>query len=262
MGSNDVNDTGSSTARNVERVYQSPEIAQQRFRTLQALGIRPGEAVLDAGCGPGLLTAELARLAGDQGRVLAVDKNPDMLALARERCAGLPWVELRQASIERLEDPDASFDAVSCTQVLLYLNDVPAVLAEMHRAMRPGARLAIVETDWRGCVLSGDDPAITETMIRAWDDAVPSPNLPVRLPAMLCAAGFEAIRVEPIPILDTSLPSSGYSSDMIRWLSRNAVAQGAVDESRARAWLDDLHRQAERGEYFFCVNRFLFSAVK
>lgn len=252
----------SGDARRVERAYLSPEITHQRFCTLKALSVQPGDAVLDAGCGPGLLAAELARQAGDAGRVLAVDKSDGMLALARERCKGMPQVELRQSTIEELAADEASFDAVACTQLLLYISDAAGVLARMRDLLKPGGRIAIVETDWRGCVLNSDDADLTEALIRAWDEVVPSPNLPARLAPMLRAAGFVAVRVEAIPIVDTSLVPGGYSSDMIRWLRRNAVDRERVDAGRARAWLDDLERKAGQGEYFFCVNRFLFSAVR
>lgn len=257
MSTADVNE-----ARSVERNYLSPEIAHQRFRTLEAMGVRPGERVLDAGCGPGLLTRELARLAGEAGRVLAVDRSAGMLAVARERCAGMAQVEFRQSPVERLADTGETFDVVACTQVLLYIADVPPILAMMHSLLAPGGRIAVVETDWRSCVMSSDDPALTEVMIRAWDEAVPSPNLPARLAPMLRSAGFSAVRIEPVPVLNTSLAAGGYSPDMIALFSRKAVEQGRADELRAREWLADLHGKAERGEYFFCVNRFLFSAVK
>lgn len=249
-------------ARSIERTYRSPEITHQRLRTLEALNIQPGEAVLDAGCGPGLLTEELARLAGGEGRILAVDKSDDMLALARERLRDLPSVELEQASIERLGESNQSFDAVACTQVLLHIENVAGVIAEMHRLLKPGGRFVIIETDWRGCVLSSSDFGLTETMINAWDDAMPSPNLPVRLAPMLRSAGFGAVRVEPVPVLNTSLVPDGYSKDIIHWFTRKAVEQGRVTEVQAEAWLRDLYQKAARGEYFFCVNRFLFSAVK
>lgn len=249
-------------ARRLERAYGSPEIAHQRYRTLLALNMQPGEWFLDAGCGPGLLAQDAARLVGETGRVLAVDKSADMLALARGRCADLPWVELSHGSIEHFDEADERFDALACTQVLLYIEDVPAALAEMRRVLKPGGRLVLVETDWRSCVMSSDDFDLTETLIKAWDESTASPNLPVRLAPMLRSLGFTAVRVEPIPVLNTSLLQDGYSIDIIGWFARKAVRQGRVSESRAEAWLADLHERSRGGEYFFCVNRFLFSAVK
>lgn len=257
MSESDVND-----ARSVERAYRSPEIGHQRFQTLKALNIRPGERILDAGCGPGLLAEELARLTGSDGQVVAVDKSRNMLALAKERCRELPWVEFKEGSIERLDQADGSFDAAVITQVLLYVRDVPGVLKELHRVLATGGRLALVETDWRSCVLNSDDFELTETMIKAWNDGVPSPNLPVHLTSMLRSCGFKAIHVEPIPVLNTSLLPDGYSGDMMKWFARKAVEQGKASEGQARGWLDDLQQKARDGDYFFCVNRFLFTAIK
>lgn len=252
----------SSQARSIERAYQSPEITRQRLDTLNAVQPAAGERILDAGCGPGLLTLELGRLVGDRGNVVGVDKSRDMLALARERCKETPWIELKESSIEHMEEADRSFDAVACTQVLLYVEDVPGAVEELKRVLKPGGRLVIVETDWRSCVINSDDFDLTETMIRARDDAVPSPNLPMRLGPLLRSLGFTAVRVEVIPVLNTSLTPNAYSFDLIDWFADKAVAQGKVSAAQSRRWLRDLHRKAGRDEYFFCVNRFLFFAVK
>jgi len=249
-------------ARRVERAYLSPEIANQRFETLKALSMRAGERVLDAGCGPGLLTAALAEQVRESGAVLGVDKSPDMLALAAERCRAMPWVELEEADIRELEVDDAGFDAAACTQVLLYVEDVPGMLGAFHSMLRPGGRLAIVETDWRSCVVNSDDRSLTEVMIDAWDDAVASPNLPARLGPMLRAVGFHAVRVDPIPVLNTVLHDGAYSKDMLRAFVGKAVKKDRVTDARAKEWLADLEHKAKRGEYFFCVNRFLFTGVR
>ena len=49
---------------------------------------------------------------------------------------------------------------------------------------------------------------------------------------------------------------------MVRWISEKARTDGAISESEATAWLDDLRRLGEDDAYFFCVNRFLFTAVR
>lgn len=251
-----------SEARKLERAYSSPEIVHQRYRALLALNMRPGEWFLDAGCGPGLLSEAVARQVGSEGRVLAVDRSDEMLKLAAERCRELSWVELRKGKIQRFDEGDGLFDAVACTQVLLYVEDVAGALAEMHRVLKPGGRLVIVETDWRSCVLNSSDFVLTEAMIKAWDDAVASPNLPVKLAPLLRSQGFDAVSVEAIPVLNTSLLEDGYSIDIIGWFARKAVEQGVASEAQAQDWLQDLQEKSRRGEYFFCVNRFLFSAVK
>ena len=248
-------------ARRIDRAYLTPDIIRQRMRTLEALQLRAGEFVLDVGCGTGLLAHEMGALVGRAGRVAGVDLSSDMLALAEQRCAHMPQVDFAKAGAERLPEADARFDAAACVQVLLYVGDVAAALAEIHRVLKPGGRAVIIETDWRGTVVGSSDDALTRRVLAGWDAAVPSPNLPVRLIPLLRAEGFGAIRVEALPILDTSRAGT-ISEDMFGQLAEHAVEQGAVTADEAAAWLEDLARRDAEGAYFFCVNRFIFSAVK
>ncbi len=88
------------TARDTERSYLSAEIVRQRLRTLEVLALRAGEHVLDVGCGPGLLTHDMALQVGVDGRVVGVDTSEAMLKLARQRCSHLSHVELTQGEAE------------------------------------------------------------------------------------------------------------------------------------------------------------------
>ncbi len=249
-------------AREIERSYITLEVAQQRIRTIEGLALRSGEQVLDAGCGTGLLAQELAMAVGPDGCVVGIDNSLDMLELATKRCKGLPQVQLKQGSVEELPEKEESFDAVTCVQVLLYLSEVSKALAELHRVLKRGGRIAVLETDWRGVVLNNSDEVLSRRMLAAWDDAVPSPNLPVQLGLLLRAQGFTAIRVDAIPILNTSYTPGNFSVGALEWIARHAQEQGAVSAEEAAAWLVDLSRLGEEGTFFFCVNRFLFTGVK
>jgi SAM-dependent methyltransferase len=249
-------------AREAERSYLTPEIVRQRTRTLETLTLQSGEHVLDVGCGPGLLTREMALEVGPEGRVSGVDKSPAMLDLAKRRCAQLTHVHLKDGVAENLPEGDQSFHAVACIQVLLYVADVQRALGEMQRVLKPGGRIAIVETDWHGAVLNSSDQALTRRIMAAWDDEVPSPNLPVRLGPLMQKNGFEAIRVEAIPLLNTTYSPENFSAGTVEWIARTAREQGIVNEGEATGWLEDLRRRGSEEAYFFCVNRFLFSAVR
>jgi ubiquinone/menaquinone biosynthesis C-methylase UbiE len=136
----------------IERSYQTPEIVNQRLRTLAELALVSGESVLDAGCGTGLLLELEAFAVGCEGRAEGVDFSEDMLAHARARCGGLEQVNLQQGSVETLPFEDASFDALSCTQTLLYVKDMDRALKEFYRLLKPRGRIAIIETDWSGAI--------------------------------------------------------------------------------------------------------------
>ena len=245
-----------------ERAYLVPEIVRQRMRTLELLGPRVGECILDVGCGPGLLVHDLAAEVGPAGRVVGVDTSLPMLKLAGQRCAGLPQVEFAEGNAAALAADDAAFDAVACIQVLLYIKEFENVLAEIHRVLKPGGRVAIMETDWRGAVLNHPDPTLTHKMMAAWDQSVPSPNLPARLGPLLRQHGFTAVRIEAIPILTTAYLPESYSVGMMAQFAKLARDNGTVSKAESKEWLNELRRLGAEDAYFFCVNRFLFSAVK
>jgi SAM-dependent methyltransferase len=101
-------------------------------------GVRAGRRVLDVGCGPGALTAELVRRVGED-QVSAVDPSDTFVAAARARH---PGVDVQSASAERLPFPDASFDAVLAQLVVHFMTDPVAGLREMKRVASSGATVA------------------------------------------------------------------------------------------------------------------------
>ena len=108
--------------------------------------VRPGQRVLDVGCGPGSLTAELvSRLGADA--VTAVDPSEPFVAAARARN---PGAEVLQASAERLPFPDGSFDAALAQLVVHFMSDPVAGLGEMARVTRPGGVVAACVWDHAG----------------------------------------------------------------------------------------------------------------
>ncbi|MHB9859891.1 class I SAM-dependent methyltransferase [Streptomyces sp. YIM S03343] len=120
------------------------------FRRLAALsGAEPGDRVLDVGCGTGYLTRYMAAQVGPDGAVTGVDPSPPVLDYARRRKQrpGSAPCSYRQGIAEALDLPDASFDTVVTSLMLHHLPEElrPAALREMHRVLRPGGRLLVVE---------------------------------------------------------------------------------------------------------------------
>ena len=105
---------------------------------------RPGEGVLDVGCGCGATTLDLARAVGPAGRVVALDISGPMLdeGRARARAAGIANVEWRQADAATA-DLDG-FDLVTSAFGVMFFGEPVAAFAHMRRAARPGARMALV----------------------------------------------------------------------------------------------------------------------
>ncbi|MER6995674.1 class I SAM-dependent methyltransferase [Streptomyces sp. NPDC000410] len=111
--------------------------------------LRPGMDVLDIGCGPGTITADLAALVAP-GTVTAVDAAAEVLEQAREVAAerGLDNVRFAVADVHALDFPDDSFDVVHAHQVLQHVGDPVRALREMRRVCRPGGVVAARDSDY------------------------------------------------------------------------------------------------------------------
>ena len=120
----------------------------------------------------------------------------------------------------------------------------------------------MLETDWRGLVLNSENDTISNRVIDAWDKGVASPNLPVKLTAMLQRQGFSAIRTTAIPLVNTSYSSTSFSAMMLQFFAEMAVKQGVFDQQSSNEWLSQFPVLDDQQRYFFCINRFLFTAVK
>lgn len=251
-----------NTPASLNNSYGAPEVVNQRRVTLEALSVESGQQVLDVGCGSGFLTYELAKLVGDKGKVTAIDKSDAMIEATLERCAGMDQVSAQTADIGALPFGDEQFDAVTCTQVLLYVEDVTKAITELVRVTRAGGRVAILETDWRGAIMHSNHPEISDAIFSAWDQSVPSPNLPRRLSRLMHDTGLEVTHSEAIPLLNTEFDPNNFSVSSLNWMSGNAYKQGSITKEQSAEWRDDLAKLGDQGEYFFCVNRFLFVGLK
>jgi SAM-dependent methyltransferase len=109
-------------------------------------GVAEPQRVLDVGCGPGALTAELVRRLGASA-VAAVDPSEPFVAAAQQR---FPGVEVRRASAEQLPFPDGTFDSVLAELVVHFMTDPVAGLREMGRVSRRGGTVAACVWDHGG----------------------------------------------------------------------------------------------------------------
>ncbi len=111
---------------------------------VQMARIEPGHRVLDIATGLGEPAITAARAVGPEGSVLAIDLSPDMLALARERAGSLNLtnVEFEEMNAEQLALADRSLDAALCRWGVMFMRELPTVLASVRRCLVPGGRFA------------------------------------------------------------------------------------------------------------------------
>jgi demethylmenaquinone methyltransferase/2-methoxy-6-polyprenyl-1,4-benzoquinol methylase/phosphoethanolamine N-methyltransferase len=119
-----------------------------RDQTIELAGLRPGERVLEVGCGTGEVAQRARAGVGPDGQVSGIDPSADMIDVAHKKAAraGLD-IEYRVGAIEALPYPDASFDVVLSSLMMHHLPDdlKSAGLVEVRRVLKPDGRLLIVD---------------------------------------------------------------------------------------------------------------------
>lgn len=258
-------DFNEAAAKTLEAMYLTPDVVAQRARVLDLLAPRPGERILDVGVGPGLLAEDLARLVGETGRVTGLDMAEPMVKMARTRLAAMPQADCVVGNATALDFPDATFDAAVSTQVYEYVADMPKAMAELHRVLKPGGRVLILDTDWRSTVWHSSDERRMARILECWDGHLADPHLPAKLGPLFARAGFQVRRVEVVAMLAPQWQPVSYAAGIMRtihgYVRANAAAAGLAAEE-VQAWYDDQLRLAERGEFFFSVNRYAFLATR
>jgi arsenite methyltransferase len=249
-------------AKQLEVVYRSRDILRRRRILREAILAQPGERILDIGCGPGFYVVEFLEEVGPEGSVTGLDASEQMLAIAEERCRGHGDAHFRQADATSLPVDDGSFDAALCVQVLEYVPDVDAALAEMQRVLRPGGRVAIWDVDWTTVSWHSKDPARMRRVLGAWDKHVAHPALPRTLVARLRSAGFDDVRVEGHTFATNELTPETYVGGLLPLVAQFVTAAGVIPEDEAVAWAAEQSDLDARGEFFFACVQFCFTAVR
>ena len=229
----------------------------QELKRIERALVRPSSSVLDVGCGFGLETERLARLAAP-GPAAGIDASAHFIEEAKGRAAAAGLhIDYRTGMAETLPFADASFDHVRAERLLIYLTDVRRAVAEMKRVLRPGGVLALIEPDFGTTTVNVSDRALVRrVMAHEADTAVKQSWLPGPLFAMLPGLGLRDIAVNTrVLIFPQDLGAEYFSS-----VGTNAAKDGAISSQECEAWQAEIAALHKAGTLFGIIGYFLFTA--
>ena len=227
-------------------------LAEHKRASIDAMGLRPGDAGLDVGCGTGDEVRLIAERVGASGRAVGVDVSGDLLAVARERTPGHTAAEFVRADAHALPFADGEFAAARVERTLQHVADPGGVIAQMARVVRPGGRVVAAEPDWDTLVISSGDQQTTRAILDELRASSRDPAVGRAVAGYFADAGIAVDEVHALAILVRDAKAARAS-----FLLDGAVER--IGSEAARRWLDDLNEQSSRGA--FCAALTMFRVV-
>ena len=246
----DVAKAREMAARLEQRGRSADEVAA-RNAYLTLLGIRPGERILEVGCGSGVVLRDLARRVAPNGLALGLDPSPAFLAIARELAveAGLGQsIELREGDALALPFDDGEFDAALAVTALAHIPDGRRAIPELVRVVRPGGRVGIFERDPDSYIVAHPDRELTRQIVAAHSDHGSADGWLARaLPRLMAEAGLRDVQVRAFTSIETD--PVGYYSLRAERSPDYAVSAGVISEEERRQWLETLAAERASGGF-------------
>ena len=214
---------------------------------LDSVGINRGARCLDAGCGGGHVSRELAARVGESGAVVGIDLDEVVLDLARSdaRAAGLTNVEFRASDATDLDV--SGFDVVFARFLLSHVADAAAVVTALVHALRPGGVIVVEDTDVSGVMCHPPSAAFdrfvqlySETLRRRGGNA----DFGRTLPALLTGVGLADVRVSIAQPVATDGEVKLMVPLTLERIADSAIGEGVADSDEIADIIAELYAEA------------------
>lgn len=231
------------------------------------LALKPGERLLDVGCGLGDASRALSVDLGASGEVVGVDGSEVMITHARLRAEGNECPMRFAVGDAGALDADGEFDAVRSERMLQWVPDPARAVAEMARVVRPGGRVCVIDTDWSTYAIDVGDPEIARAVNATYGVERNRQSLVGgRLAALATAAGLQPVAEtsatqvwtdwdpDAQPRLDGWVPMADLADDLI--------SAGELDANGRDAFVASIHDAARAGRFTMRLTMYALLALR
>jgi SAM-dependent methyltransferase len=225
--------------------------------THSLLRVRPGERILDVGCGCGDDLRKLATLVTPNGCAVGIDSSQSMIDEACQRNAGceLP-LQFELGDAGRLRWHSDHFDACRADRVFQHLADPERALNEMIRVLKPGGRVLVVDRDWGMVAVDASDVETTRVVLNRACAGIRNGWIGRGLCGLFKKAGVinaevqtKSININSFAVADTLLD--------LRVVLDHAIAEKLVSQDVAAKWLNDLLERDAASKFFATVTLYI-----
>jgi len=233
--------------------------------TYERMHAKPGQTVLDVGCGPGTDTIPLAQRVGASGQVIGVDYDADMITQAQRRAreAGVsPWVGHLHADATALPFDSDRFDACRSERLFPHLLNPDKALSEMTRVTKPGGWIVVLDPDGGSISIDASDVQTERTLVRIFGEHMVNNGYVARqLYRLFKQQGLAEVSTQVcgLTFVDYALARQMWLLDDVE---RKALALGVVtvgEIERLRAYWEQANAE---GTYFASVHWILVAGRK
>ena len=248
----------------LEMRSQCPDIQQVNAELIQTLGLSPGERILEAGCGTGVLCRMASPSILPGGRIVGLDRSEDFISAARHKLANrqedrsgdeIP-IRFVLGQAESMPFPKGGFDAAFAARLLLHTQDPQTVVAEMVRVIRPGGRLVLMDWDFDTVAVDHPDRELTRRLLNWRADHHGGENWSGR---RLWRYSIRAGLVQPeVTSVVTVVHSESDGLTQSLWRAAQVARDaGAITPEEHDRWVGDLKLQIKRGCFFASIVYFI-----
>lgn len=248
----------------LDTVRARPGVREGKELSFSLLALKPGNLVMDVGCGTGDDVFSLAKIVGEKGRAIGLDSSEAMITEARKRAAtsNARNIEFHQGSVYRIDFPDETFDGVIADRVFMHLEEPRRALREMIRVTKKGTgRIVTHDPDWDSLVIDSEFKDVTRKIIRIGADDLKDGRAGGKLYGIFKESGLVNVTVSGRAFVFTDYNPS-FQHLGLEEKSRAAAKKGLISDEERTNWIADIRRKGEEGRFFASFTTFTVAGSK